>query len=304
MTHETCTHEDTTVVGVDGSAHSRSAIKWAAAYAAASSSTLVLVHAGVNPQVSLSDAVNLRHGRASRALAHARSTLATARVVAQSVAGDDVHIETLLEAALPADALIEHARHARLLVLGKHDQGKVARALLGSVSSKVASRARCPIAIVPENNSSTGFEDGTTTVVVGIDQTSDDDSVLATAFDQADRLHARLHAVHALQKSTRSAEYPIPDEHTHALDPRAPAQRWLDGRVAAWEEKYPAVTVTASVIEGKPSDAVLGCARHAQLIVVGARSRGSVEPVFVGSTSRAVLHHTAIPTLIVPAARR
>ncbi|MHB1167812.1 MAG: universal stress protein [Longimicrobiales bacterium] len=51
----------------------------------------------------------------------------------------------------PAEVILQRAEEndADLLVLGTHGQGALARALIGSVSSLVARRARCPVLMVP-----------------------------------------------------------------------------------------------------------------------------------------------------------
>lgn len=296
ITHPKITHPNTVVVGVDSSASSRGAVGWAAEYAHACGSTLVSLHAGVASGTTLSDAVNLRSGRASGAHARARSTLATARVVAQSVAPESLTIDTVLESDSPAEALTEHAAKARLIVLGSHDQGPFARSVFGSVSTVVASNARCPIVVVPEKYTSAGGP-----VVVGLDRSPHDDAVLEAAFDQAARLHTRVHAVHACEGVDAGAVFSENVERAPHLDLAAAAKRWLDERVGSWAQKYPSVQASTSIVQDYPSRALLGCARHAQLIVVGARSRGALSPLVMGSTSRAVLHHTKIPTMIVPA---
>jgi nucleotide-binding universal stress UspA family protein len=49
----------------------------------------------------------------------------------------------------PAEEILRLAdeRSASLVVVASHDRGPVARALLGSVSGRVAARARCPVLI-------------------------------------------------------------------------------------------------------------------------------------------------------------
>lgn len=301
ITHPKITHPSSIVVGVDGSASSRGAIRWAAEYADASGHTLVLMHAGVASGTTLSDAVNLRSGRSSSSHARARSTLATAQVVAQSVARDSLAIETVLESERPTQALTEYAVTARLIVLGSHDQGRFARAVFGSVSTVVASNARCPIVVVPETYTPADTA-ADAPVVVGLDRSPRDDAVLHAAFDQAARLRVGVHVVHACEQVDAGAVFSEVVERAPRMDPAAATKRWLDERVGSWSQKYLSVQVSTSIVQDIPSRALLGCSHDAQLVVVGARSRGSIPPLVMGSTSRAVLHHTKIPTMIVPAA--
>lgn len=51
----------------------------------------------------------------------------------------------------PTEALIQAAqeRDARLIVVGSHSRGKIAAALVGSVSRRLASRAATPVVVLP-----------------------------------------------------------------------------------------------------------------------------------------------------------
>jgi nucleotide-binding universal stress UspA family protein len=59
------------------------------------------------------------------------------------------HTEAWLVEGRPAVALAAAGDELDLLVMGSHGRGTVRRALLGSVSSEVVDRARCPVLIVP-----------------------------------------------------------------------------------------------------------------------------------------------------------
>lgn len=61
----------------------------------------------------------------------------------------DVRIDLVRSDDVPGEILARSDRDADLLVLSTHGHGSVARALVGSVASTVARRARCPILVVP-----------------------------------------------------------------------------------------------------------------------------------------------------------
>ena len=58
-------------------------------------------------------------------------------------------IERVLVFDSTADALLDAAQGAALVVVGTRGRGDLTSALLGTVSHEVARRARCPVVIVP-----------------------------------------------------------------------------------------------------------------------------------------------------------
>ena len=62
---------------------------------------------------------------------------------------DDVSVERRVLTGPPADALIQQARHADLLVVGTRGLGGFTELILGSVSDQVARHSRCPVVLVP-----------------------------------------------------------------------------------------------------------------------------------------------------------
>jgi nucleotide-binding universal stress UspA family protein len=79
--------------------------------------------------------------------AHAARDWARRRL--EKVAHGLPHTEARLVDGRPAVALAEASGDLDLLVMGSHGRGAVRRALLGSVSSEVVDRARCPVLVVP-----------------------------------------------------------------------------------------------------------------------------------------------------------
>jgi hypothetical protein len=60
----------------------------------------------------------------------------------------DVRVETRLTHADPADALIRESEGAALLVVAARVHGAARATIFGSVSRRVAQRARCPVVVV------------------------------------------------------------------------------------------------------------------------------------------------------------
>ena len=123
------------VVGIDGSATSVAALRWAVAEAARAEARVEAWHAWQAPFAGREQAPP-----DERALeTAARSTLDGA--LSSAGAGD---AEPVLVRAVAASALLDAARGADLLVVG-HGGGSG----LGSVSRHVVEHASCPVVVVP-----------------------------------------------------------------------------------------------------------------------------------------------------------
>ena len=69
--------------------------------------------------------------------------------------------------------------------------------------------------------------------------------------------------------------------------------------IAGWSERYPDVPVRRRVAYGAPARMLVEESAAAQLTVVGARGRGALAGMLLGSVSHAVLHHAHSPLVIV-----
>jgi nucleotide-binding universal stress UspA family protein len=133
------------VVGVDGSANSRRALRRAAEEVRAHGATLEVVLAW-----SLLDEVTAPTFDPHYGEATARRDL---EVIVTEELGDD-HVEATLriENDLPARALLGAAEGAWLVVVGSRGLGGFKGLLLGSVSQQIALHAPCPVLIVPDQH--------------------------------------------------------------------------------------------------------------------------------------------------------
>lgn len=133
------------VVGVDGSAGSLAALRWAVAHAAARGLALHVVTAWDFPIESTYG--DMATGGDFHPVLAAEKVLATALADA-GVSTDDDTITTAPVQGHPAEVLLEMAQTCELLVVGSRGHGKVLGALLGSVSHYLAGHAPCPVVVV------------------------------------------------------------------------------------------------------------------------------------------------------------
>jgi nucleotide-binding universal stress UspA family protein len=137
------------VVGVDGSAESKAALRWAIEEARLRQATLRAVHAWMYPTMFAGAYIPPEMVDAKRLTEDAHEALDAA--VAE-VAGEDpsAYIERVVEHGPPAHVLVGAARDADLLVVGSRGHGGFSGLLLGSVSQQCAHHAPCAVVIVRE----------------------------------------------------------------------------------------------------------------------------------------------------------
>ncbi|MEW1636898.1 universal stress protein [Streptomyces sp. NPDC093801] len=132
------------VVGVDGSPSSRTALRWAVAYAGLVGAAVEAVTAweipgeaswsapAVDAEFDEEEAEKLLVDEVRTVLGEAGSRLVRERLVHGH----------------PVEVLVDAAEGADMLVVGSRGRGGFRRALLGSVSQQVALHAPCPVTIV------------------------------------------------------------------------------------------------------------------------------------------------------------
>lgn len=69
--------------------------------------------------------------------------------------------------------------------------------------------------------------------------------------------------------------------------------------VRPWGNKYPAVPLRYSIVEGPPGREIVEASHTASLTVVGSRGHGSITGLLLGSVSRDVSRHAHSPVALV-----
>jgi nucleotide-binding universal stress UspA family protein len=136
---------DRVIVGIDGSAESRAALRWALRYARRTGSRVEAVAAWQFPPPLL--------GATDVMLTADDIQAAARRWLDEAAAGAGVHpdggLQLLAVHGDPFDVLLERAGNAALIVLGNKGRGSIAAAVLGSVAQRCVQHARCPVVLVP-----------------------------------------------------------------------------------------------------------------------------------------------------------
>jgi nucleotide-binding universal stress UspA family protein len=144
----------TIVVGVDGSAPSLAALRWAAEEAKLRDARLVALHAWAfippaplaEPGLAPIPAADLA-GQLEAQKEAAEAEFAAA-IEGAFPEGPPVEIERQLTENDAAEALEGAAKSADLVVVGSRGRSGIAAALLGSVSRHVVDHAACPVVVL------------------------------------------------------------------------------------------------------------------------------------------------------------
>jgi nucleotide-binding universal stress UspA family protein len=132
------------VVGVDSSGDSSAALAWAVEQARRCGAVLEVVTAWELP-TALGAPIPLPTGFEPAALAHA----AAEEEVHEAVEGaSDVPVVVTVVEGHPRAVLLEAAKNAMLLVVGRRGRSSWPGLMLGSVSEVCARQAPCPVVIV------------------------------------------------------------------------------------------------------------------------------------------------------------
>jgi len=144
--------QELVVVGVDGSAESVRALRWAARYAAATGARVRALLAWHYPAAAGEAPVGVAP-EAIRSQTEAQMHQTLDEAIAKVYAGQETAgVEKSTGYGHPAQALIEASREADLLVVGSHGHGAFTGMLVGSVSIHCVTGAFCPVVVVRGGN--------------------------------------------------------------------------------------------------------------------------------------------------------
>ncbi|MFJ8781763.1 MULTISPECIES: universal stress protein [unclassified Streptomyces] len=293
--------------GVDGSTESLAAAHWAAREALRRGASLRLVHAWAwhpRPAASVPMGTSEREWAQQtldRAAGSVRAAHPGLRIVEQLVSGSAV------------DALLAAPAEAESLVLGSRGLGGVAGFVVGSVSQRVVARSVRPVVLVrageaaadehlpvsdgvsPEEIPGTPYRD----VVLGLDTRRPCDELIEFAFEAAGRYGAALRVIHAFTvPSADGADLPaVTGTGPEVLAAR---ERAVVATLRPWCEKFPEISVTETVSEGRAATALVRASSGASLVVVGRRIRDGHLGTHIGPVTHAALHHVGCPVAVVP----
>jgi nucleotide-binding universal stress UspA family protein len=221
------------VVGVDASAESLAAARYAVAAAEMRGGDIVLVHAFPAPSARAGDR------EAALVAARAKAQELPAAVAAHLVVPTGVKVHIKAEPGDPVAVLEGSARQAAMLILGRDRVTWGEGLLIGAVASQVASHVARPLVVVPG-----GWRARQAVprqpVVVALDGETAADPALTVAFEEARLRDTRLVVLHA--------------EPIRAAASEVSAARFDIGVVLShWKQDHPVVAISTAIVAGIPT---------------------------------------------------
>jgi nucleotide-binding universal stress UspA family protein len=263
------------LAGVDGSADSARAVRWAVEEAASDHRPLVLVTAVDLARLdteSCTEWLVEPKGRASQELRE--DALRTATAAADLVQATHPGL-AVCPLAIAGDArcvLIDLSRRAHSIVIGARGHGRLRSLLLGSVSAGVTRHALCPVVVCRRSEGPAGQG-----VAVVADRSPGSRSTVEFAFAQAELAGLQLTVA------------PCTDAISRSLAPT----------MTRLSEKYPDVRVRVRSAH-ELVDAIAGRATPWDLVVVGRHPLDSAEQWIAGAFATTVLERARTTVAVVP----
>ena len=264
------------VVGVDGSAPSRAALRWAYRYADLTGSPLELV-------IAWTQGASESGPMATEAYVAAQESIAAAL--------PDGHRDVPIRAVpgRPDDVLLDRGESAALLVVGPHGRHLARERVLGVTSAHLLAGASCPVAVVHVDAERTPWRQR---IVVGVDGSASGQAALAWAARLARLTDAKVDAITTWRGDTAPGDGRAGIENAH--ESRAEATLMLG--VLALPDHLRTV-VRSEVIRGRPAEVLLDAGRTADMIVIGDSRGGHYLTHLLGSVSREVVLHATVPVV-------
>ena len=276
-------------VGVDGSPGSDAALHAGLAEAKRLGAPVLLVHVVPDhvPMTPLLPLTGPELVGTGGALLHE----VTAEVLDEA---PDLRVSTALRHGRRAAQLAHAARDAAVLYVGRDDRPGLDRLLLGNTAAGAASRATCPVVVVPPT---WGSAPARGVVVAAVKSPTHSIELLADAFATAAAHDARLVVLHAWKLPSGYDDIVAARVATDEVTARSTTE--LRKLLRDWRTSYPSVDVEIRIVHDQPAHALVQASREADLLVLVRHAHGFPAGT-LGGAGRAVLRDAECPVRVVP----
>jgi nucleotide-binding universal stress UspA family protein len=273
--------ERTVVVGIDGSEHSRQALKWAADEAKRRRAFLKIVFARIEEpeHVPAWYQPGASGGAPAQAVIDDAYGLVATRHPSVVARAETVEWP-------PARVLTMASRSADLVVVGARGHGGFDELLLGSVSDQCIQYAHCPVVVVHADPDALPLRAAEPRIVVGIDGSLGSSRALKWALEEAQLRSASVEVVYAWQ---------YPPIGAFVLGPvngyEVAAEEIVHAATGYATHHCPDVPFTSVLRFEAAVPALLDASRHAELLVTGSKGHGGFEHALLGSVAHQCARH-------------
>lgn len=291
----------TVVAGLDGSPESHAAVEWAAREAELRGLPLKIVHVWEPAPDPLAQAPLL--GAETQQHWSERIPREAGEGLRLRHPGLDVTEEQVT--GTPADALVDAAKDAELLVLGSRGLSGVGGFLVGSVGLAIVAHAELPVVLVRadgqaahEDESAPASAAPPRPAVLGLDAGAPSDAVIEFAFAEAALRGTGLRVVYGWNLPPYYAYGLAMDAGLHDELSREETTA-LTEALRPWRQKHPSIEVAQEPRVGSAADHLVDASREASLVVIGRRIRRGALGAHIGPVAHGVLHHSTAPVAVV-----
>lgn len=277
------------MVGVDGTAASRQALRWALGIASLAGAEVEAARSWTYP------ASPQKLEPAEAMDQHAAAEVAAVVDRVRQEAGFAGEVRTIVLRG-PANVALPgwiEKRPPSLLVVGRRGDERTTPRVLGSVSRRLVESALVPLVVVSADTPRPvpGEGSGPLTFLVGYDGSPDAQRALQWASDLARATGAQILLVQVVSVTGMAEEGVVVTEGNDSV-----LQAAADALVA---DEVPCSTVS---VVGDPRRAIEDLAgRHeADLVVVGPRGAGGLAKLVLGTTAAYLAEHVDVPVAIIP----
>ncbi len=286
------------VVGYDHSDTAVTALDWAGQLAEKNGAPVTVLHA--SEAIVYAQDVSYGHMKPDREQERAEQIAQKGvdRLAAQHPESAIRAVGSIFSATV---ALDEASTSASMIVVGSHGRGRIGSVMLGSTAYALTGHARCPVVVVRDGQAP--LPGPGHPIVVGSDGSNSARHAVEAAADVAAQWNATLIVVSSwtppppdpwgnppygyptVAAALKAREDKTRETHQNSVD---------DVRL-----EHKDLVIEGLVLEARPEDAVMNASADAAMLVVGSRGHTMFIGAFVGSTTRAVLHQSTTPVMVV-----